>query len=176
MNRVTIKRFDVVRTATVAAVLYAVVAVVFALLFFLPMTLLAGLAGSQSGAGQMGALFGAGLVGALIFAIIGALFYGVVGWIMTAIVCVLYNFVAGRVGGIRVEVQVEGPYPGGPGYGTPAYPVPYAVPGPYAAPGPYFAPGQYGAPPVSYGTPGSVPPPIRYDPPGSIPPPPGVSG
>jgi len=163
MNRVTIRRFDIVRTATVAAVLYAVVALVFALLFFLPLTLIAGMTGVRTGAGDAGAVFGAGLVGVLLFAVFGALFYAVVGWIMTAIVCVLYNFVAGRVGGIRVEVQVEGPYPGGPGYGVPAYPG-------------YGVPGQYGAPPVSYGTPGTVPPRVSYDPPGYNPPPPGLPG
>jgi hypothetical protein len=120
----------------------------------------------------MGALFGAGLVGVLIFAVVGALFYAVVGWVMTAIVCVLYNFVAGRVGGIRVEVQVEGPYPGGPSYGMPAYPG-------YGAPGQYG--GQYGAPPVSYGQPGAVPPgsvqsPVSFNPPGYTPPPPRIPG
>ena len=158
MNRVTIRRFDVVRTATVAAVLYAVIAVVFALVFFLPIALLTSVAGSRAGAGEMGAVFGAGLVGVLILATLGALFYAVVGWVMTAIVCVLYNFVAGRVGGIRVVVDVEGPYPGGPGYGMPAYPG-YAAPGQYGAPGQPAYPGQYGAPPVSYGPPGSIPPP-----------------
>jgi hypothetical protein len=167
MNRVTIRRFDVVRTATVAAVLYAVIAVVFALLFFLPIAILTSLAGSSGGAREMGALFGAGVVGVLVLAVVGALFYAVVGWVMTAIVCVLYNFVAGRVGGIRVEVQVEGPYPGGPGYGVPAYPG-------YGAPGGYGA--QYGAPPTSYGTPGAVQPPISFNPPGYTPPPPGIPG
>ena len=169
MNRVTIRRFDVVGTATVAAVLYAVIVVVFGLLFFVPITLLASLAGGRAADGEAGAVLGVGLVGALLFTVVGAFFYAVIGWVMTAIVCALYNLVAGRVGGIRVEVDVEGPYPGGPGYGAPAYPG-------YGAPAQYPAPGQYGAPPVSYGAPGSVPPPISYNPPGYNPPPPGIPG
>jgi hypothetical protein len=69
-------------------------------------------------------------------------FYGVIGWIMTAIMCALYNFVAGRIGGIRVEVDVEGPYPGGPGYPYPPYAIPPGYQPGYGTQGtPYPAPG-----------------------------------
>ena len=85
MNRVTIRRFDVVRTANVVAVLYAVAVSLVVLVFFVPFMLIAGLAARGSSGSDMG-LVGAGLVGGLLFAVIGIVFYGVVGWVMTAIV------------------------------------------------------------------------------------------
>jgi hypothetical protein len=112
MNRITIRRFDVVRTANIAAALYLVVTLVFSLVFFLPFTLLVSVAGSQYGGDGMGAIMGAGVIGVLIFAVIGGLIYAVIGWIITAIMVALYNFVAGRIGGLQLDVTIEGPMPG----------------------------------------------------------------
>jgi hypothetical protein len=40
------------------------------------------------------------------------LFYGILGWVFTAIACAVYNIVAGWVGGIEVQVeQVTPPTP-----------------------------------------------------------------
>jgi hypothetical protein len=150
MNRVTIRRFDVVRTATVAAVLYAVITLVFGLLFVLPFALLGGLAASTQDSGTGAAVLGGGLVAGVILVGIGAVFYAVVGWIMTAIVCAIYNWVAGRVGGVRVDVEVDGPWPGGPGYPVPGY-----------------APGYPGAPAVQPAAgQGTLPPPPGWGQPG----------
>ena len=164
MNRVTIRRFDVIRTANVVAVLYAVAVIIVVLLFFVPFMLIAGLAGMNTSGSEMGSVVGAGLVGGLLFAVIGIAFYGVVGWVMTAIVCALYNFVAGRIGGIRVIVDVEGPYPGAPAYGGPGYPAGYGVPavgtptwpapGSPGSPGGSGSPGGPAAPPPGWGQPG----------------------
>ncbi len=162
MNRVTIRRFDVIRTANVVAVLYAVAVIIVALVFLVPFLLIAALGGTGYSGSEMGGVIGAGLVGGLLFVVIGIVFYGVVGWVMTAIVCALYNFVAGRIGGIRVVVDVEGPYPGAPTYGGPGYPAGYGVPAvgtpTWPAPG---SPGGQGdptappmAPPPGWGQPG----------------------
>lgn len=157
MSRVTIRRFDVIRAANIAAVLYAVMVAIIGLLFFLPFTLLAGVAGSRAGDTGIGiGLFGAGIVGALIFTLVGIVFYGIAGWIMTAIMVALFNFVAGRVGGIQADVDIQGPY-GMPGYGGPGYPG-----GGYPAPGygnpAWPAPGAPGGgqvpPPPGWGQPG----------------------
>ncbi len=164
LNRVTIRRFEVVRTANVVAVLYAVSVVIFGLLFVVPFVALGGLA-SLRGGGGVGVALGAGIAGGLVFLVLGIVVYGIMGWIGTAIACALYNFVAGRVGGIRVIVDVEDPYPGAPGYGGPGYPAGYGAPG-YGAPG-YGAPG-YGAPPwPAPGSPGApTPPPTGWGQPG----------
>jgi hypothetical protein len=117
---VRIRRFNVVKTATVVALMYVVIVAIFAI----PFLLLVGIAGvSMNGGPQVGA----GIVGILIFAVVIALFYGLVGWIVTAIGCAIYNVVAGWIGGIEVEVdRVEPPAPPpvwmAPGSGSPAPP------------------------------------------------------
>ena len=44
-------------------------------------------------------------MGILVFGLLAAVLYGVVGWILTAIGCAVYNLVAGWVGGIEVQVD-----------------------------------------------------------------------
>ena len=116
---VRIRRFNIVKTATVVALIYVVIVAIFAI----PFTLLVGIAGvSMNGGPQVGA----GIVGILIFSVVIALFYGLLGWIITAIGCAIYNLVAGWIGGIEVEVdRVEPPPPPmwmAPGSGSPAPP------------------------------------------------------
>jgi hypothetical protein len=173
VNRVTVRRFDVVRTANIVAAMYAVIVIAVMLVFLLPFLLIGGLAGltgagSDSGAGA--AIVGAGVIGGLIFLVLGAAFYAVIGWVMTAIVVLIYNWLAGRLGGLQLDVQVDGPWPGGyaayPGYsGTAAGPgYPLQAPGyPQPVPGQpqWPAPGAPGAPPQAgggQGGPGMAPP------------------
>ena len=149
MNRVTIRRFDVVRTANVVAVLYAVMVLVIGLVFVVPFALLTAVAGVSSSGSEMAGYLGVSIFGGLVFGLLAVVFYGIMGWIMTAIGCALYNWVAGRIGGFRVEVDVEGLYPGGPGY-----PVPYGAPGtPPAWPVPGSPAGPV-APPPGWNQPG----------------------
>lgn len=161
MNRVTVRRFDVVRTANIVAAIYAVIVVVMMLVFFVPFMLIGGMAGMAGGDSGAGAAFlGAGLLGSLLFLVLGAAFYAVIGWVMTAVMVLIYNWLAGRIGGLQLEVQVEGPWPGAPG-GYPGYPAPYpqATAGyaGYPQPGPpaWPVPGSPGAP--GHGT-GPTPP------------------
>jgi hypothetical protein len=82
-----IRRFGVGQTAKVVAVLYALMGVV-----VLPIFLVASMISPR----QAG--FGAG------FALALPILYGVLGFVFTAIGCAIYNFVAGLVGGIEVEL------------------------------------------------------------------------
>ncbi|MCJ7710565.1 MAG: hypothetical protein MUQ32_06985 [Chloroflexi bacterium] len=152
---IRIGRFGIVKTATVAAAMYAVMTLIVSLVILLPLAII-GVSMAPDG-GFAG--FGVGVAGVLLFGLFGAAIYAVIGWIVTAIACAIYNLAAGWVGGI--EMQVEAPGPAGPSGGYPAYGAPggYGAPGQYGAPGGYGAPGQYGAPPTSFGPPGSVPPP-----------------
>lgn len=147
---VRIRRFGIVRTATTVAALYAVIALVFVILFGL-----IALAGVAVVPDSSRTAIGAGVAGLLVFAVIVVLFYAVIGWIFTAIACALYNFVAGFAGGI--EIQVESTTPGAPGGGFSAYGYP-AYGAPAAYPGQYPAPGQPGGPPAPWAG-GQVPPP-----------------
>ena len=151
MNRITIRRFDVVRTANMVAALYGVIFLVVGLLFLIPFALLAGIAGSRADGASGVGIAGAGILGGIILTLVGVVAYTVMGWIMTAILCALYNVVAGRMGGISVEADVQGPYGGGPGSivpgypGYPGYPAGYGAPGSPGTPS-WPAPGSPGAP------------------------------
>jgi hypothetical protein len=85
-----IRRFGVGQTAKVVGALYALMGLV-----FVPIFLLAAMfSPRQTGFGPA-------------FAFALPVLYGVLGFVCTAIGCAIYNFVAGLVGGI--EVELEGP-------------------------------------------------------------------
>lgn len=83
-----IRKFGVGQTAKVVGVLYALIGVVIA-----PFMLIAAMYSPNKPG------FGAG------FALALPVLYGVFGFISTAIGCAIYNFVAGLVGGIEVELD-----------------------------------------------------------------------
>jgi membrane protease YdiL (CAAX protease family) len=89
-----IRRFGVLRTATVVAVAYAIAFAFVAI----PLALI-GLAAPR------GAFAMAAVVPALLFVLL--VVYPIVIWVFTAIACLVYNLAARFVGGI--EVQVERP-------------------------------------------------------------------
>ena len=83
-----IRRFGVGQTAKVVGVLYALIGVV-----LVPFILIAAMySPNKSGLGP-------GVALAL------HIIYGVAGFVFTAIGCAIYNFVAGLVGGIEVELD-----------------------------------------------------------------------
>jgi hypothetical protein len=85
-----IRRFGIGQTAKVIAVLYALMGLIFVPFFLFA----AAFAPKETG-------FGTG------FALALPILYGVLGFIFTAIACAIYNFVAGFVGGIEVELESE---------------------------------------------------------------------
>ncbi len=89
-----IRRFGVMKTATVVAIMYMVVVGVFVAPFALLGLLLAP---SQGGGGTA-----AGIVAIGLLAIFG---YGLAGWVFTAVAVAVYNLAARWVGGIEVEIE-----------------------------------------------------------------------
>lgn len=85
-----IRRFGVGQTAKVLGVLYGLLGLVFTPFFFL-----------MSAASPDSFPFGFG------FAILFPVMYAVMGFIMVALGCALYNLVAGWVGGIEVELETS---------------------------------------------------------------------
>ena len=114
-----IRRFNVVKTSTVVAVMYMVIIAVFVVPFLILFAFV-GIVGSQQAQGGVVALLGIG-----IFAIF---FYGIIGWIFTAIACVIYNAVAGWIGGIEVQVEPVAPPPPPPAWISPTPPPTSAAP------------------------------------------------
>jgi hypothetical protein len=85
-----IRRFGVGQTAKVVGALYALTG-----LILVPVVLIVGMVSpDKSGVGPG-------------FALLLPILYGVLGFILTAIGCAVYNFVAGVVGGIEVELDSE---------------------------------------------------------------------
>ena len=154
MTRVSIRRFDVIRAANIAAVLYAVIVVIFGLVF-LPFVLLVGIAGvtTSSASGlDVGRFMGGGIVAFLVAIVVAAIFYAIIGWIFTAIAVTLFNLVAGRLGGLQADVTFESLPPAG------GMPVPYGYPPGYGggqAPYPGAVQGQPPTPPANWGQPQS---------------------
>lgn len=83
-----IRRFSVGQTAKVFGVMYALIGLCFAPFFFL-----------FSAMAPEGQSFGT------IFAIAMPVLYGAMGLVGAAIGCVLYNLIAGWVGGIEMELD-----------------------------------------------------------------------
>ncbi|MPR35013.1 hypothetical protein [Salmonirosea aquatica] len=94
-----ITRFDVGSVALMAGTVMAVVSLLFCLLFFsvlsMPFT------GKSLGGYERGLVFGGGIF----FVILVPIIYGVVGMISGALSAVVYNFVAGRIGGIKIYIR-----------------------------------------------------------------------
>ncbi len=98
-----LKRIDPLSLGTVFGVLHAIMGVIGGL-FFSAFALLGMAVDQPDGPGQIFLLlFG---VGAIVFL---PVFYGVMGFITGAISAVVYNFVAGYVGGVELEFEEKQP-------------------------------------------------------------------
>ncbi len=124
-----IRRFGIIRTANVVALMYAIVIAI----IFVPIAIIVAVAGTGSGASGLGAV---GAVGVLILGVLALIAYTIVGWIFTAIACAVYNISARWIGGIEVHVdQTAAPLPSTqPAWGPPPGPSPSPSPGPSPAP------------------------------------------
>jgi hypothetical protein len=92
-----VKSVGVLSLAKVSAVLYALAG-----LFIGACVSLVAMAGALSDANEFGPLPGLfGVAAVVLFPI----FYGVAGFVGSLIVGVLYNFVAGTIGGVEIDVS-----------------------------------------------------------------------
>ena len=93
-----IRRFGVVSTANVFAILYLLITLVFVIPFAL--ILAAGPVTTTDAFGNTTSVNVSPLL--LVFI---PLIYGALGWVFTAIFCLIYNLASRFVGGIEVEVE-----------------------------------------------------------------------
>lgn len=105
-----IRRFGVMKTATVVAIMYMMIVGV----FVIPFALLALLIAPTTGSGGFGSASGIVLFG--VVAIFG---YGLLGWVFTAVAAAVYNLAAGWVGGIEVQIETVAPPPPMPAWANP---------------------------------------------------------
>jgi hypothetical protein len=100
---VRIRRFGVIRTSNVAALIYLFIT----LIFVVPFALVLAAGGGQPSVPGQPDFSGAGLVFLLIIPFV----YAGLGWVFTAIGCLVYNLAAGFVGGIEVQIERDEPVP-----------------------------------------------------------------
>ena len=93
---VRLRSMDVVSCAKVYGIIHMVIGIVFGLFF-----VVIGLVGLASAPGQ-GKL---GMVGVLIVAALSPFVYGAIGFVIGALMALLYNWIAAVVGGIKVELE-----------------------------------------------------------------------
>lgn len=93
-----VKSVGAVSCAKVAGALYALMGLIIGACISL-IAMLGGFASASDEGAMFGALFGVGAI------ILAPVFYGVMGFVMTFIAAALYNVVAGRVGGVEINVQ-----------------------------------------------------------------------
>jgi hypothetical protein len=108
-----IRRFSVIKTSNVAALIYMVAVAI----FVIPFALLFAVAGTAS-------QVQGGVTGGIVFAVVAIFGYGLLGWVFTAFACLIYNLVAGWIGGIEVQVEPVAPPPPPPSWMPPATPTP----------------------------------------------------
>ena len=128
-----IRRFGVIKTATVVAVMYMVIVAV----FVVPFLLLALIVAPTQGSNATG-----GIAGILVFGLLAIFGYGFLGWVFTAIAAAIYNLAAGWVGGIEVQIETVAPPPPMPVWAASPPPPPPPPAGPTGPP-----PADPGAPP-----------------------------
>ncbi|MEO9803797.1 MAG: hypothetical protein ABJF04_11140 [Reichenbachiella sp.] len=90
---IRVKRFGVLQTAKIVAVIYALVSLVILMPFFL--------IGSMLSEEFFPELEEFGAVAVVMLPIV----YGIFGFIFTAVGCVVYNLIASFTGGIEIEME-----------------------------------------------------------------------
>jgi len=91
-----IRRIVPLSAAKVMALVYAVLGLCIGAIISI-----VGLAGGFAGTGTTNPMFGVGAI------IIFPLIYGAIGFIAMAIICAIYNWAAGVVGGVEIQTESE---------------------------------------------------------------------
>jgi hypothetical protein len=99
----TIRSVGVLSIAKIMGTIYLVMG-----LIFVPFFLLAGVLGSMAGAEHSGPFAAVGAIGGLALAVIVPVVYGLMGFVIGAIGALLYNLMAGWIGGIQINLQPAG--------------------------------------------------------------------
>lgn len=131
---VRIRRFGVIRTANVAAVIYFILVAIFAIPFALivastPMTV----------TDQFGRTVSIGFTPVVI--LILPFLYAAFGWVFTALACLIYNLAARFTGGVEFEAIAVTPQAGTPPPAPAAPQAPVPPPPPPTVPPPPQPPG-----------------------------------
>jgi hypothetical protein len=101
-----IRRVSPISLAKVVGLLYAILGLVFGAFMSLIFTVIgAGAPEGMHSAPFVGMMFGAGAI------VILPLFYGVMGFVGAGLAALIYNGLAGMIGGVEIEVDAVAPSP-----------------------------------------------------------------
>ena len=112
MQKMQLKRIGVLSFAKTYAVVTAGIMLIIGVPLFLLMTLFGAAMATQSRGGLGG--FGFGLIGSLFFLVFMVVVYAIVGFIIGALMAVIYNVAAGFAGGVEMELEGMAPEYGAP--------------------------------------------------------------
>lgn len=98
-----LQHLDVMTTAKIVAIIYAVFGVIIGICYALFFLLFAGAMGLTGDADELAGLLGGGMVGSLCMVILIPLFYAFIGFVAGALGAWLYNFAAARIGGVTMR-------------------------------------------------------------------------
>lgn len=93
-KKLEVKRIEPLSVAKILGILYAAIGLILGLFITL-----ASLLGASGEAGVFGVVFGVAAI------VLLPVFYGAMGFIVGGIIAWLYNLVAKRIGGIRIETK-----------------------------------------------------------------------
>lgn len=98
---VQVKKIGIKQTAKVVAVFYFLIS----LIFVIPISLITILVGSfaNQDSGLLSTAFGG------LFLLLLPLFYAVIGFLMVALVSLIYNAIAKRIGGVEIDLEETNP-------------------------------------------------------------------
>lgn len=99
---VRIRRFGIMRTANVAAIAYLLVT----LIILLPFVIILAAAGPMEFTDSLGRT--ASVEMSPLWLLLLPLLYAVIGWIVTALFCLVYNLAAAITGGAEIQLTGDG--------------------------------------------------------------------
>ncbi len=96
MTRTRVKKIGILQTSLISAIIFFILS----LFLVLPMMLITGIAGGFSD--------NPGFASGGLIMVFMPIIYAIIGFLMTALWCWIYNAVAKRIGGIEIELEVMG--------------------------------------------------------------------
>ena len=110
MNEMTIRRLGVMSVAKIQSLLMFVIGLIIGVIYGLVFMILGAAIAAMAPGNEGQALGGVGsVVGGLVIMIVFPILYGFLGFIGGAIGALVYNFAAGVVGGIKLELEDASP-------------------------------------------------------------------
>jgi len=108
MNKIRIKKFDILSVAKMYALMMFVISLLIAIPYGLIIIIFSVIGAGAARGNEAFAMGGFGIVGGIAIMIIIPIIYGIMGFIFGVIGALVYNIFASMVGGIAFEIENVG--------------------------------------------------------------------